>query len=361
MPIGAPRQTALRPLLRLLWQQPLWAVPFALFFGTLYGGALVAYRQAFAYSLVFAYTVGIAMWATRFFILPRLPRRPGANDPTAFSVGFAYASTGLIAAYVAALIIQLTIGKGFLANPRAVLVTGLYSALFIALFSGIRFAMAYHDLALTRARAVEQTRAELAQAELRALRAQIHPHFLFNTLNSIAALIATDPRAAEDVTTRLADLFRYTLRASEREHSTLGAELDFLRAYLAIERVRFGERLRLEEAIEPGLEGLLVPSLLLQPVVENAVRYAVGARPEGATLALIARRTGDRLMLEVSDDGPGLDGGRPASGTGFGLHSVRERLRAASLSDALEIDTAPGAGTRVRITLPLLEPRREPK
>jgi sensor histidine kinase YesM len=219
--------------------------------------------------------------------------------------------------------------------------------------------MAYHDLALERARAVEQTRAELAQAELRALRAQINPHFLFNTLNSIASLVISDPRAAEDMTTRLADLFRYTLRASEREHSTLGAELDFLRAYLQIERMRFGDRLRLQESIEPGLETLQVPSLLLQPLVENAVRYAVGPSAEGARIDLGARRVDERLVLEVADDGPGLDETRPVSGTGFGLHAVRERLRAAGYDGALEIDTAPGKGTRIRITLPILEPRKE--
>jgi len=352
------RTSPWRRLLTLVWRQPLWAIPFGLFFGTLYGANAESYRQAFGFSVIFAYTVGLAMWATRFFIVPRLPSQPGARDPRALWIGIAYAVTGMIATYAGALIIHLTVGKGFLADTRAVVATGLYGVLFIALFSGIRFAMAYHDLALERARAVEKTRAELAQAELRALRAQIHPHFLFNTLNSIASLIASNPRAAEDVTTRLADLFRYTLRASEREHSTLGAEIDFLRAYLVIERVRFGERLRVEESIEPGLEALPVPSLLLQPLVENAVRYGVGSRPEGGVVRLAARRDGHRLILEVADDGPGIDDSRPVSGTGFGLHAVRERLRAAGHADALEIDTAPERGTLIRVTLPI--DRQEP-
>jgi signal transduction histidine kinase len=359
MPIGKVRQSAGARLVRLLWQQPLWAVPFALFFGTIYGATATSYRQSYALSVVFAYTVGLGMWATRFFVVPRLPRKPGAKDPTAFWIATAYAASGMLASYVAALLIQFTFGPGFLGGLRGIVTIGLYSALFIALFSGIRFAMAYHDLALERARAVEQTRAELAQAELRALRAQINPHFLFNTLNSIASLIISNPRAAEDVTTQLADLFRYTLRASERETSTLGAELEFLRAYLAIERVRFGDRLQLEEAIEPGLEALLVPSLLLQPVVENAVRYAVAPRAEGGRVRMAARRNGDHLVLEVTDDGPGLDAARPVSGTGFGLHALRERLRAAGYKDSLEIDTGPGKGTCVRVTLPLASERKE--
>jgi signal transduction histidine kinase len=347
------RPPAIRRLLRMLWQQPLWAIPFALFFGTVSGAGAQAYRQAYELALVFAYTVGLAMWATTSFVIPRLPRKPGAQSPTALGIGTSYAVMGLLGSYLAALIVQLTFGHGFLGNVREVVSIGLYSILFIALFSGIRFARAYHHLALERARMVEKTRAELAQAELRALRAQIHPHFLFNTLNSIASLIASDPRAAEEVTTRLADLFRYTLRASEREHSTLRAELEFLRAYLEIERVRFGDRLRVIESIEPGLEELPVPSLLLQPVVENAVRHGVSPRPEGGRIELSARRDRDRLVLEVADDGPGLDDSRPPSGNGFGLHAVRERLRAAGQEGALEIDTAPGRGTRVRVSLSL--------
>lgn len=353
------RQTAWKVLPHLIWRQPLWAIPFALFFGTLYGADAESYRQAFGFSVIFAYTVGLSMWATRFFVLPRLPHHKGAQEPTALWIGVAYAVMGMAGTYAGALIVHFTVGRGFLGDLRGVLATGMFGLLFITLFSGIRFAMAYHALALSRARAVERTRAELAQAELRALRAQIHPHFLFNTLNSIASLIASNPRAAEDVITRLADLFRYTLRASEREHSTLGAELEFLRAYLAIESVRFGDRLRLEEAIEPGLESLPVPSLLLQPLVENAVRYGVGSRPEGGLVRMTARRNGDRLFLEVADDGPGLDGSRPVSGTGFGLHAVRERLKAAGYPDALEIDTGPGQGTRVRVILPIHAERKE--
>src|SRR4030095_516866 len=205
-----PKISPWRRLPHLLWRQPLWAIPFALFFGTLYGASAEAYRQSFAFSIVFAYTVGLAMWATRFFIIPRLPSRPGARDPRALWIGIAYAVTGMIGTYAGGTIVHFTVGRGFLGDARGVLATGMFGVLFIALFSGIRFAMAYHDLALERARAVEKTKAELAQAELRALRAQINPHFLFNTLNSIASLIASNPLAAEDVTTGLADLFRST-------------------------------------------------------------------------------------------------------------------------------------------------------
>ena len=119
-----------------------------------------------------------------------------------------------------------------------------------------------------------------------------------------------------------------------------------------IERTRFGERLRVVEDVDPDLAGTMVPSLLLQPLVENAVQYAVSTRAEGATIRIAARRAPDGIALEVADDGPGFDADRPVTGTGFGLHAVRERLRAAGLAGALEVDGTPGRGTRVRITLP---------
>ena len=171
-------------------------------------------------------------------------------------------------------------------------------------------------------------------------------------MNTIAALIGINPAAAEELTTRLAEVFRYALRASDHEHARLGDELAFVRSYLEIERTRFSERLRIEEQVEPGLEAAMIPSLLLQPLVENAVRHGISTRPEGGRLRLAVRRVGATVVIEIEDDGPGMKGDEVPSGTGFGLHSVRERLRAAGLADALVIESQPGRGTRVRITSP---------
>lgn len=343
-----------RRILTVLWQQPIWAIPFTIFFGTLYGGGWGSYWTAFRISLAFAYSIGFAILATEIFVLPRLPHRAGGRGPgETLEIALAFGIAAMVGSYLGATLIHFTLLPGFLGGARAIAITGMYSALFITLVGGLRFAKAYHSLAVERARAVEQMRTELAQAELRALKAQIHPHFLFNTLNSIASLIATQPSAAEDVTTRLADLFRYTLRASEREQATLGEEFQFLRDYLEIERIRFGDRLRIEETVEPGLETCSVPSLLLQPLVENAVRHAVATRAEGGRIRLAARREGHRLVLEVMDDGPGIDPDAPPSGTGFGLHSIRERLRAGGLDGALTLESPPGGGARARVSLPL--------
>jgi sensor histidine kinase YesM len=353
-------RSALRSFLRVLLMQPLWAIPFAIFFGTLFGATRETYWLSYKMSLVFAYSIGIAIWVVARFIAPRC-----SDDDQNWQRAAWYVGMALLGSYVASFIIQVTIQPGFFGSWRAVATGTMFSLVFVALFSSASFARSYYRKAVDRARAVEQARAELVQAELTALRAQIQPHFLFNTLNSIASLISVNPRAAEETTTQLADVFRYTLRASGLERVPLGDELEFLRNVLAIERTRFGERLHVVEELEPGLESILVPSLLLQPIVENAVRHGIGARVAGGTLKIAAQRATSAagaplLVVTIEDDGPGFDPAAPrgpgGSGAGFGLHSVRERLRVAGPPHAFAIETPPAGGTRVVITLPASPP-----
>ena len=168
--------------------------------------------------------------------------------------------------------------------------------------------------------------------------------------------IGENPPAAEDLVTRLGDVFRYSLTSARHDHVRFADEMEFVRNCLAIEHARFGERLRLEEAIAPGLDEIPVPPLLLQPLVENAVRYAVSTREEGGRVRIEASREGDRLRVTIADDGPGFTPGVAPSGHGVGLESVRERLRFAGGVHALEIDSRPGQGTRVTVTLPIAAP-----
>lgn len=314
------------------------------------------WRVMYEGSLVYAYVIRLAILAARHGVIPRLVRRlPPQRDPrrvSSWTEGLAYLAATMIGSFVATFIVDRTLLHGILGSPRALLVSGLFALVFATLFGGIAYATVFYRQAVERARAVEQTRAELAQAELRALRAQLEPHFLFNTLNTIAALIAENPAAAEETVTRLAEVLRHALDASGREHVPLSEELAFVRAILDIERTRFGSRLRVEEHVPPALLDTPVPSLILQPVVENAVRHGLGARPEGGTIAITAHAAHDLLTLEVSDDGPGFPAGAWPARNGFGLHSVRERLRIAGPPHALAIDPAPGGGTCVRITLP---------
>ncbi len=333
----------------------LWAIPFALFFGTLYGASPAAYVGAYQVSAVFAFVIRSAMALAERFIMPRLLRRSDCEATPWWYGGAVYAAVSVSGSYLAAFIVDRTFVPGFLGSPRAFVVSGLFALLFTLLVGGLIYARAFYRQSVSRAVALERMKSELARAELRALRAQVNPHFLFNTLNTIAALIHENPAAAEDVTTRLADVFRHALSASAREHTRLREELDFLQSWLEIERVRFGPRLRVQTTVEPGLDDVLVPGLLFQPLVENAVRYAVAPREEGGTITIHVARDPDgrTFSATIADDGPGFVPGGRAHGNGVGLESVRERLRLGGEGHAFELDTAPGRGTRVRLTLPL--------
>jgi signal transduction histidine kinase len=225
-----------------------------------------------------------------------------------------------------------------------------------------------------RQRAVAQeSLARLAtQAELRALRAQIHPHFLFNTLNSIAGLIQMDPKRAESLVEELSELLRYRFRVA-REFIPLGEELSLVSSYLDIEQVRLGARMRLERDVQPEALAVPVPPLILQPLVENAVTHGIARKVEGGCVKLGARITGERLELRVEDDGAGMPvidddtddeaestatERRPSYGTnGVGLANVLARLQRIYGDGArAEVESEPGRGTRILLVLPLVPP-----
>jgi two-component system LytT family sensor kinase len=198
----------------------------------------------------------------------------------------------------------------------------------------------------------ERLRHSLTEAELKALRAQVDPHFLFNTLNTIADLITSDPEKAEGMTERLAEFFRYTLTRTEQTLATLDEELQFVRHYLDIEQVRFGERLRVELSTSPGIAHEMVPALILQPIVENAIRHGLAPKPGGGCISISAAREGRFLRLQVADDGVGIRQDARRQG-GVGLQNVRERLRALYGDDAhMNIDSGSAQGTRVSLLLP---------
>jgi two-component system LytT family sensor kinase len=165
---------------------------------------------------------------------------------------------------------------------------------------------------------------QVTEAELRALRAQINPHFLFNCLNTIADLVVRDPARAETMTVRLAEVFRHVLDHSSRPLTSIRDEIEFLRTYLYIEEARFGDRLQVQIDVAPEIEGEQIPSLILQPLVENALKHGLGPKPGPGHLRIAVRALGDRLELKVEDDGMGPSG-RPSKG--LGLANIAERLR----------------------------------
>ena len=182
----------------------------------------------------------------------------------------------------------------------------------------------------SRARAVRtvQLEARLVQAQLSALQQQLSPHFLFNTLHSISALMHTDVAAAERMLMQLSDLLRTTLDHLGRQEVTLEEEVAALSKYLEIEQARFGERLAVRFDVQPDALHTLIPSLLLQPLVENAVKHGIGGRAGAGLIEIAARRDGDKLRLEVRDDGVGLsESALTALEKGIGVSTTRSRLQ----------------------------------
>jgi len=175
----------------------------------------------------------------------------------------------------------------------------------------------------------ERMRVDLVSAQLRALTLQLQPHFLFNALNAVGALIVTERnREAFEVVGRLGELLRALLVIEQREEVSLREEVDLAEAYVGIEQARLGERLRVTWEIADDVMSAQVPPMLLQPIVENAIRHGVARSPNGGTLVLAAAHTGTRLMLEVRDDGPGPAASSPgvSDRTGVGLDNTRRRL-----------------------------------
>jgi len=165
----------------------------------------------------------------------------------------------------------------------------------------------------------------VSEAELRALEAQINPHFLFNCLNSIRGLVLENPPLAQDLITRLANIMRYSLRRDLNHTVPLAAELEVVADYLALESVRLEERLRVRMAVDPAASQVPIPPMLLESLVENAVKYGIAPRPDGGELAVSARVDGETLALEVANPGRLADAHPEA--TGVGLANTRERLR----------------------------------
>lgn len=219
---------------------------------------------------------------------------------------------------------------------------------------GAAHALIFSRRAKDRERRETELVSRLTQARLQALRMQLNPHFLFNTLNSIASLVYDHPRAADEMIGSLSELLRLALSASDRQEITLREELRFLDQYLFIEQTRFGERLRIEKTIEPAALETMVPILLLQPLVENAVKHGIEAQLAPGVIGLEGRRDGETLQLRVTDNGRGpaaTADGEPKEGVGLG--NTRARLRELyGERAALDFRAREGGGALVEIIIP---------
>ena len=214
---------------------------------------------------------------------------------------------------------------------------------------------------------LDVSRSRLMEAEVRALRAQISPHFIYNSLTTIASFTRTDPDRARELLLDFADFTRYSFRRYGPS-TTLAEELRSIERYVVLEQARFGDRLQVVLQVAPEVLSVPIPFLCLQPLVENAVRHGLEGRPEGGTIQLIARDAGQECVITIEDDGIGVEpeqirnvlSGEPASDS-VGLGNVDERLRATFGDDfGLVVETAPAAGTKVTVRIPKFAPGVQP-
>jgi sensor histidine kinase YesM len=300
----------------------------------------------------------------------RATRRVSLRPGPAFFVLHAAGAVAYSVLWFALVMAGLTVRNGILRGdwtPVAFDGAALYwqllqGALLYPVVAGVAYALRTVSELRRQEDRVARAELRLAQAEalrtaaeLQALRARLNPHFLFNTLHSVSALVRRDTVAAEWALERFAGMLRYVLNAQAGvvDDIMLADEWRFTCDYLALEELRLGSRLRVDSDVDPDTLDTLIPAFTLQPLVENALKHAVAPFTEGGAVRVRSHFSGDDLCLEVSDDGPGVDPTTLDAGSGVGLHVVRQRLDVRYGGRAtMEVASAPGQGFRVTVRIP---------
>lgn len=339
------------PVLLLAWL-PL-AIALAVAIVLLTGGSASNGLQGGLVTALLSFLLGLAVW----WLTGALPWTPRA--------GIRFMAIHVVAAFVgsalwwmAATAVMATLNGGDpIASNRAwwhSTVVGWDLMVGMAMYGlagglsyAIRFQHRLQEERLSLARAVADARA----AQLAVLEARLDPHFLFNTLHSVAALVRRDPSRAEDTIDSLGDLLRETLHERHGQPRSLSDEWRFTSQYLELEQLRLGDRLHLETHLDTEAMACEVPPLFLQPLVENALRHGIDPRPSGGTVTITARCRDGVLEIVVADDGVGVDPARRDDGLGLGV--LRARLAERRPPGRLIIDTAPGRGFVATISLPV--------
>lgn len=239
--------------------------------------------------------------------------------------------------------------------PNALRGMFLWAWLVYWVIVGAWLAYRYYQRYLLSELGRERLERQFSEARLNALRMQLNPHFLFNALNTISAQVERDPRLARRMIEHLGDLLRLSLESKDKQEVALAEEMEFLEHYLAIQKIRFGDHLKIELAIAPEVKLASVPSLFLQPLVENAIRHGISRRASGGTVAIFAGRIDDRLKIRVLDDGVGLPPDwNPETSAGLGLSVTRQRIAGLypNGTSQFAIRNRERGGTEVEIDLP---------
>ncbi|MFQ6082804.1 MAG: sensor histidine kinase [Candidatus Aminicenantia bacterium] len=240
-------------------------------------------------------------------------------------------------------------------NPREFLFILLINLTVTTIFISIHYASSFYQEIQKRIIAEKEAKEMATKAEFKALKAQINPHFLFNTLNSIAALTRLNPGKAEKMIENLAEIFRYTLQSSQKELITLKQELDLIDTYIQIEKARLGERLKIEKKISPENLEIAIPSLIIQPVVENAIKHGVSTHSEIGKIKIIAHKENKIIKIRIEDNGPGIPKNKLSNifSSGTGLQNISDRLeKIYGQKGLLEIENIMPHGLAVTINIP---------
>lgn len=331
-----------------------WLVLALVLSALLVAGTGAAWTNALVVSVPVTVVFGVAAGFSSFYLCRALPL---VGTPPLRVIGVLAVSAVIAAGLWTATLqawneLMLSGGMGLVVSkPLRALIFGLGVALYVLC------AMAFYLITeFERTRIAEQRELQsklMAQdAELRMLRTQIDPHFLFNSLNSISALTSVDPARARAMTLQLSDFFRHSLGLEAHRKVTLADEAVLLNYFLAIEKVRFGQRLSVQQEIDEGAEPCLLPPMILQPLVENAVKHGIGSLPQGGAVSVRAQRVGSILKVAVEND---VDEDAPAAagnGHGIGLSNVRKRLALAYGHEASVHWTRENNKFRVELALP---------
>jgi signal transduction histidine kinase len=336
----------------------IWSCLFGLFFyalGSFTGGQLPSLRALGIYLLIsnfIGYSIHVLFSLGAAANLDVRCRRSGFVAKMAYFTAVPLLGV-LLGMWLASFVVDIGL-RSLFRDPGAILALAAVSIVISIVLSGIFFLRersAVADAALARERErSERIEREALSANLRALQAQIEPHFLFNTLANVTSLVDSDPAKAKRMLESFNRFLRASLAATRTESTTLGADAELIAAYLDVLQVRMGERLAWRIEVPPELAGFAIPPMLVQPVVENAIRHGLEPKVEGGEVALTARREAGGVVIEVADTGAGF---AQATRGGLGLANLRERLKLlygerASLAIA---DNAP-CGTRVSIAIP---------
>ena len=326
-----------------------WTVISGLLFGAIVSFATRRYLISLITGLAMSSAIEVAYLLDSAFLQPRLKHL--SHDWLRFGLGIVSSLLGHVCGAGLALLACSWLFHFSIWDTRAWwAVAGMVVG--FPVIHGTESALRLYRQLREREQMEERLRVMATEAELRALKAQINPHFFFNALNTIAALTHTDPTLAEASVERLAQMFRYVLTGSERGQVPLEEELAFVDDYLEIERARFGERLRVTREIDPRALSTHVPSLILQPVVENAVKHGHGGDGR-IDLDIRVEAVDEGVCITVADRGPGMPPGyRIGDGPGHGLRNVDERLRK-MYGRGLKIGESKLRGTTVTIHVPV--------